>query len=76
MADTVDVAALNAATEEFVADMLRVAISKLEKLGVGDHPDMTCLAPYRAYLRRYDAALAASGVQEAPPSERRLRLVG
>lgn len=76
MPDRIDVAALNAVTEEGVADIMRNILDKFEKLGVADHPDMTCVPSFRAYLRRYDAALAASSVQAVRPSAPHLRLVG
>lgn len=76
MTDRIDVAALNAVTEQFVYDVIRNALARFEALGVADHPDMTCVPSFRAYLRRYDAALVASSVQEAHPQVPRLRLVG
>jgi hypothetical protein len=72
---TIDIADLNAVTEQFVAEMLRNAVEPFERLGVADHPDLTCVTDFRAYLRRYDAAVADAEL-EAPRSATRLRLVG
>jgi hypothetical protein len=67
---------INASIERFVAHTLRGVLAEAEHLGVADHPDMTCIPGFRAYLRRYDDALAACEEQGDHPARTRLRLVG
>jgi hypothetical protein len=75
--DLIDPHELNAAVERSVASFLRhVVLAEVERLGVADHPDLTCIPGFRAYLRRYDDALAACEEQEDPPVRTPLRLVG
>jgi hypothetical protein len=72
----IDLSALNAVTEQFVADTLRNIVKSAEALGVAEHPEMTCIPGFRDYLTRYDAALSACEEQAAHPSApRHLRAV-
>ena len=75
MPEMIDPHELNASIERFIAHTVRGVLEEVEYLGVADDPAMVAIPQLRAYLRRYDAAVAVSEQEDCRRAPR-LRLVG